>query len=183
MSIRRPSASSRSSIRQRNACVRTRAPGYHLNGTETRSASWPRARSSSTSSSVKISAPPRAKGTCGRRTAIRMCLAVLRGAELRQLALELRDALLQVVDQAERGGVEGPLVVGERLDVPAHHLLEDGLDGRAEPTPDAGPEAERAVGRHRPEALGLGARRAAVVRLPGRPGVGPGATDLLPERC
>ena len=31
--------------RQRNACVSTRSPGYHLNGTETMSASWPRARS------------------------------------------------------------------------------------------------------------------------------------------
>ena len=42
MSIRLPSTSSRSSSRQRNACVSTRAPGYHLNGTETMSASWPR---------------------------------------------------------------------------------------------------------------------------------------------
>ena len=101
---------------------------------------------------------------------------------MRQLALELRDALLEVVDQAERGGVERPLVVRERLDVPAHQLLEDRLDGRAETTPDAGPEAERTVGRHRPETLGLGASREAVVRLAGRPRVGPGTTDLLPER-
>ena len=40
----RPSASVRSSSRQRNACVSTRSPGYHLNGTVTRSASCPRAR-------------------------------------------------------------------------------------------------------------------------------------------
>src|SRR5712691_1674987 len=57
-------------MRQRNACVRTRTPGYHLNGTLRSSASCPRARSSSTSWSVKISTPPRANGTCGRHTAI-----------------------------------------------------------------------------------------------------------------
>ena len=67
-SIGRPSDSSRSSRRQRNACVSTRSPGYHLNGTVTRSASWSRSRSSSTSVSAKISAPPRANGTCVTRT-------------------------------------------------------------------------------------------------------------------
>ncbi len=72
-SIGRPSASSRSSSRQRNACVSTRSPGYHLNGTVTSSASWPRSRSSSTRRSLRISAPPRMNGTWGRQTAILMC--------------------------------------------------------------------------------------------------------------
>ena len=48
----------------------TRAPGYHLNGTETISASWPRARSSVDERVLKISAPPWANGTCGLQTAI-----------------------------------------------------------------------------------------------------------------
>ena len=52
------------------ACVSTRSAGYHLNGTVTRSASWPRSRSSSVSRSARISAPPRANGTCGEQTAI-----------------------------------------------------------------------------------------------------------------
>ena len=67
---RRPSASVRSASRQRNACVSTRSPGYHLNGIVT---SRPRGRAraaAATSSSAKISAPPRANGTCGRQTAI-----------------------------------------------------------------------------------------------------------------
>src|SRR5690349_17663626 len=69
-SIARPSASLRSSRRQRNACERTRSPGYHLYGTVTSSAWCSRSHSSETRSSAKISAPPRVNGTCGAQTAI-----------------------------------------------------------------------------------------------------------------
>ena len=54
------------------AQVSTRAPGYHLNGTVTRSASCPCSRSSSTRRSAMISAPPRSNGTCGLTTAMRI---------------------------------------------------------------------------------------------------------------
>ena len=53
-------------------------PGYHLNGTVTSSASCSRARSSSTSVSAMISAPPRTNGTCGAHTAILMSAASAR---------------------------------------------------------------------------------------------------------
>ena len=68
-SIGLPFASSRSSSRQRNACVRTRSPGYHLYGTVTSSVSCPCSRSACTSPSAKISVPPRSNGTCGMHTA------------------------------------------------------------------------------------------------------------------
>src|SRR4029078_8583505 len=136
-------------MRQRNAWVSARAPGYHLNGRETRSASWPRARSSVTSSSVKISARPRANGTCGRRTAIRIRrLARVRGAMPRELRLQCSDPRLAAVDQTQRSGIEGALVVRERLDVPAHQLAQDGLDRRPEPTPEPRAQPQRAVRTH-----------------------------------
>ena len=97
-------------------------PGYHLNGTVTSSASWSRARSSSTSVSAMISAPPRTKGTCGAQTAILMNAASARP--------RARDARLEVVDQPQRGRVEGALVVRERLDVPAHQLAQHRLRRR-----------------------------------------------------
>ena len=142
-------------MRQRNACVSTRAPGYHLKGTETRSASWSRARSSSTSRSVKISAPPRANGTCGRSTAILMSGAC---GVASSSASQTVDLLLEVVDQAKRCGVERALVVCERLDVPTHELPQNGLDRRADATSDTRAQAKRAIRRDRPEALRLGAR-------------------------
>ena len=106
---------------------------------------------------------------------------------LLQLGLELRDPRLEVVDQPQRGRVEGALVVGERLDVPAHQLAQHRLRGRAETAADAGAEAQRAVGRDRPEPLGLGARGAAGrPRRPRSPGAAPerrtSSLQLLEER-
>ena len=72
-SMRRPSPpSGRRAARAARASARF-SPGYHLNGIVTRSASWPRARSSCVEPSAKISAPPRANGTCGRQTRILIC--------------------------------------------------------------------------------------------------------------
>src|SRR5262245_35940129 len=178
MSMRRPSASSRSSIRQRNAWVSTRVPGYHLKGTETRSASCPRARSSSTSRSVKISAPPRANGTCGLHTAI-LTLAPLEAssealasrarlaAHRLELGLQPVDLLLEVVDEPKRRRVERPLVVRQRLDIPAHELAEDGLDRRADAAADARPEPQRAVRRDGPQTLRLRTGHAALLLVAG----------------
>ena len=165
MSMRLPSASVRSSSRQRNACVRTRAPGYHLNGTVTLSASWPRTRSSSTRASLKISAPPRANGTWGLTTAIRIVALVLRVAKHRHLCLEPVDLLLQVVDQAKRSSVERALVVRKRLDVPTHRLPQNRLDGRSDPAAHARTQSQRPVCRNGPEALRLGACGAPIVRV------------------
>ena len=97
-----------------------------------------------------------------------------------ELGLETIDLLLEVVDQAQRRGVERALVVGERLHVPAHELAENGLDGRSEPTADSGTEPERAIGGHRPEPLGLGARDAPLVLVAGTcPRIGAGSAHLL----
>ena len=52
----------RAAARGTPASARAR-PGYHLKGTVTSSASWPRSRSSSTRRSLRISAPPRTNGT------------------------------------------------------------------------------------------------------------------------
>ena len=82
---------------------------------------------------------------------------------LLQLGLELRDALLEVVDQPQRRRVEGALVVRDRLHVPPHQLAQHCLRGRAEPTANSRAEPERTVGRHRPEPLGLGTGGMAIV--------------------
>ena len=62
-SIGRPLLSVRSSSPQAAACGRISCFGYHLNGSDTRSASKPRARSSSTSCLTSSSAPPLTRGT------------------------------------------------------------------------------------------------------------------------
>ena len=118
----------------------------------------PRARSSSTSRSVKISAPPRANGTCGRGRRF----SLLRARRL-ELGLEAIDLLLEVVDQPQRSSVERPLVVGQRLDVPAHELAQHGLDGRPDASADTRAKPERAIRGDGPEALGLGARNPPLV--------------------
>ena len=100
-----------------------------------------------------------------------------------QLGLELRDPRVEVVDEAEDRRVEGALVVGERLDVPAHQLAEDGLDRRPGAAAHPGSKAQVAVGRDGPEPLRLVPER---VPLRGaRAGVdarrGAGARHLLTE--
>ena len=60
-------------------------------------------------------------------------------------------------------------------------FLRTALTGVPSPPRTPGRRRSGPVGRPA-RALGLGARREAVVRLSGRPRVGPGATDLLPER-
>ena len=49
-----------------------RAPGYHLNGIVTSSASCPRVLQLEDERLREISAPPRTNGTCGAQTAILM---------------------------------------------------------------------------------------------------------------
>src|SRR4029450_6910610 len=66
------------------------------------------------------------------------------------LGLEPVDLGLEIVDQAQGGGVEGPLVVRQGLHVPAHELPEDGLRGRPEAAADTRPESERTIGRPPP---------------------------------
>ena len=60
-----------------------------------------------------------------------------------QLGLELAQAAPPVVDQPQRGRVERALVVGERLDVPAHQLPQHRLDRRADAAAEARAQAER----------------------------------------
>src|SRR5471032_3393116 len=67
-STRSPFDSDRSIIRHAAACVSSSSFGYHLNGTETRSARYPRRVSSSTSPRTSSSAPPRTNGTCASQT-------------------------------------------------------------------------------------------------------------------
>jgi hypothetical protein len=94
----------------------------------------------------------------------------------------VRDPLLEVVDEPERRRIERALVIGERLDVPAHRLPEHGLGGGAEAPAEARPQSQRPVGGDGPQALGLGPRGPTVVRLARRAGVGAGTPDLLLER-
>ena len=161
----RPSASSRSSSRQRKACVSTLEPGYHLKGTETTSASWPRSRSSCASVSVKISAPPYANGTCGRQTAI---LIRCRCARARCRARPQRIHLfLQVVDQTQGDRVERALVVRDAArrttasacaapPSPAcrarrEHRVSAAASGRPRPARAARPRRAARAGRTAPE--------------------------------
>jgi len=105
-------------------------------------------------------------------------LAATRG----ELGLEAVDLLLEIVDEAEGGGVEGALVVRERLDVPAHQLSQDGLDRTPESPSHAGSKSQGAVGRDRPEALRLRPSGPAVALVSGRSSrVGAAAPDLLLE--
>ena len=87
----------------------------------------------------------------------------------------------EVVDQPQRDRVERALVVGDRLDVPAHQLAQHRLDGRAEPAADTGPQPQRAVGRDRPEPLGLVAERAPVGRRRATARIGARAAHLLAQ--
>ena len=104
------------------------------------------------------------------------------GAKRLDLGLEAIDLLLKIVDQAQRRGVEGALVVRERLHVPAHELSENSLDRSPEPAAHARSQAQRAVGGNRPEPLGLCARGTALLVAP-RSGAGicPGPPHLLPK--
>ncbi len=104
--------------------------------------------------------------------------ARLRRAELRHLRLQPVDLLLQVVDEPQRGRVEGALVVGERLDVPAHHLAQHGLDRSADAAADARPQPQRPVGGDGPQALGLVPRSAAVTGVATTAGIGTAAPYL-----
>ena len=107
----------------------------------------------------------------------------MRLARRLELGLETIDLLLEVVDQPERRGVERALVVGERLDVPAHELAENGLDGCPEAAADSGTEAQRAICGDRPQPLGLGARDAPLVLVAAtRARIGAGSADLLAKR-
>src|SRR5438093_3314360 len=191
-SIGLPSASSRSASRQRNACVSTRVPGYHLNGTVTRSVSCPRPRSSSTSRSAKISAPPRTNGTCGAHTAIligraRSTLAGQshrlrrrsRRVRLAEAAFELLDLALLLVEHAQNRGVERPLVVCERLDVPPHELAKHRLHRGADAAAHTRPQPQGTIRGDRPEALGLRARCESIRRPSAR--IGSGAPHLLAQ--
>ena len=70
------------------------------------------------------------------------------------------ELLEERVDQLEGGVVEAPLLLRERLDVPAHRLAEHALqelDGRA--------AVRRALGGHGPELLGGGPRAGARAQL------------------
>src|SRR5687768_1333128 len=74
-SIGRPLLSLKSRSRHAAACGRISSFGYHLNGSDTRSAAMPRARSSLTNCSTSSSAPPRTRGTCVSQTsAVRTCI-------------------------------------------------------------------------------------------------------------
>ena len=121
-----------------------------------------------------------------RRTVGRDCpqslraLAVAQGGHRRSggvaSALESGHALLEIVDQPQRGGLERALVVGERLDVPPHQPAQYGLDRRAETTAHAGPQPQRAVGRDGPS---RSASSRAASRSPGPAAPAPGSA---PER-
>src|SRR6185503_14321880 len=75
--------------------------------------------------------------------------------------------------------VEGALVVRERFHVPAHQLAQHSLRRGAEAAANAWAEPERAVGRYRPETLGLGTGGVPVVAAPGLAGSRAGAPHLL----
>ena len=79
--------------------------------------------------------------------------------------------------------VERPLVVGERLDVPAHQLAQHRLDGRAEPPADAGPQTQGPVRRDGPQPLRLrpGRQPVALLRPASGARVGARAADLLTQ--
>src|SRR4051794_9915189 len=148
----RPSASVRSTSRQRKAWSSTRVPGYHLKGMLTVSASWPRARSSATRASAISSAPPRTNGTCGLQTAILTRAAPVGATSGASWPLEPADALVEVVDQLQHRVVERTLVGHRRLDVPAHQPAKDELHG-------ARLADERTLRRDGPEPFGLVAHR------------------------
>ena len=118
---------------------------------------------------MRISSPATARrrwGNGGARAEVRQ---PWRSAAL----LELAHALLEVVDQPQRGRVERALVVGDGLDVPAHQLAQHRLDGRADAAAEARAQAQRTVSGDRPEPLGLGASRVAIVARAQAPGAAP----------
>ena len=118
-----------------------------------------------------ISAPPRRRApAAGRRRSSSAAVASPFVLELGPQRIHLP---LQVVDQAQRNRVERALVVGNRLDIPAHELAQDALDRRPEPTPDTRPQTQRAIGRDRPEPFGLVAERPPVGRPEPPPGSAP----------
>ena len=83
----------------------------------------------------------------------------------------------------ERSGVERPLVVGERFDVPAHELAKNGLDGCPQAAADSGTKAQRAICGDRPQPLGLRPCDAPLLLVAAtRPRIGAGSADLLAER-
>ena len=123
---------------------------------------------------MKISTPPRANGTWAQdRDAHGAPYRFSAGAEKRETASRPATRCSKIVHEAERSSVEGALVVGERLDVPAHQLAEHRFDGCAESPAETRAQPERAVGGDGPETLGLGARGVAIVRPSACAGIGP----------
>ena len=101
-----------------------------------------------------------------------------------ELGLQAIDLVLEVVDQAKRGGVERPLVVRERLHVPAHQLAQHRLDRRPDAAANAGSEAKRSIRRDGPEPLGFRPGRAPIVLVAGaRARVGAGTAYLFAQRA
>src|ERR671923_2154575 len=100
---------------------------------------------------------------------------MLRQRTLRALSLRERSValLVEVVDELQRGVVEGTLLGRQRLDVPAHQRPKDRLQRPREKTFQAWAVLEGSLRRHRPKSLRLradgdaaAAHAGAVRRLP-----------------